>query len=52
MRRASIARRLIKVAEAGYARRGDPSPFAPPADALDLAKPLDVAALMAEPPDE
>jgi hypothetical protein len=50
---ATIARRLMKAAEAGYAARGEPSPFAPPAaDPLDLTKPLDVAALLAEQPEE
>jgi hypothetical protein len=38
-----------KIAEAAHAARGEPSPFAPPAaDPLDLTKPLDVTALLAE----
>jgi hypothetical protein len=49
----TIARRLIKAAEAGYAARGQPSPFASPAsDPLDLTQPLDAAALLAERPEE
>jgi hypothetical protein len=49
----TIARRLIKVAEAGYAARCEPSPFAAPAaDHLDLTQPLDVAALIAAPQEE
>ena len=45
----AIARRLAKIAEAAHAARGEPSPFAPPAaDPLDLTKPLDVTALLAE----
>ena len=49
----TIALRLTKAAEAGYAARGQPSPFASPAaDPLDLTKPLDVAALFAERPEE
>ena len=48
-----IAARLIKVAEAGYDARGDPSPFAAPAaDPLDLTQPLDLAALLAAPQEE
>jgi hypothetical protein len=47
---AKIAERLIKVAERNCSARGVPSPFSPPppADHLDLTKPLDIAALRAE----
>jgi hypothetical protein len=42
-----IAARLMKIADAGYAARGEPLRFAPapPPDHLDLTKPLEVAAL-------
>ena len=49
-----IAERLTKVAEKHCSARGLPSPFSTPVavDHLDLAKPLDVAALRAAKPDE
>ena len=49
-----IAARLMKIADAGYSARGQPSPFAPPpaSDHLDLTKPLDVAALLAARPEQ